>query len=440
MILIFAEQKYPRLEYISQLIFREILGSEVNIITDREAFLNSPFPGICYATAPAGDGLYMGSHSLLTTTTREMPPLTPVSYKGETGFFPAAPGSFLPFDPFASAFLAVSRLEEYGTETRDQHGRFPAAASFLHRYGLLSKAVVNRWARLIARALEEKYGQPLFAAPACQLLTTIDVDNAWAYRHKGLFKNSATLLRKIFTGNFSAASEQFLVLCCKREDPYDNYRFISTVYKGNEEKLMYFFLLGDRARYDKQVTWRNRHLRELIRQTAATFLTGIHPSYTAGKDPTTRRLCMEKERLEQITGTQISASRQHYLLLEFPRTYRKLLEAGLTADYTMGYPDATGFRAGTATPFFFYDLEKEEVTPLKIHPFVAMDVTLRQYLQLSPRDAISTLNALHAEVKATGGLFSTIWHNESLNDRGFWRGYKMVFERLNKEGIGNGGS
>ncbi len=437
MILVFTDIPSPRIEYTLKLIFHDILGSEVRITSDREEYLQSNLPGICYATAPLNRGLYMGAHPLLTTTTRVMPPLEPVSWKGETGFFPASEDSFMPFDPFASSFLTVTRLEEYAPGPRDQHGRFRATDSFLHRYDLLEKAVVNRWARMVADALEENHGTPLFPPPASCCLTTIDIDNAWAFRHKGFLRTAGALLKKIFTGKWKDALRHFLVVCCKKEDPYDTYAYISSLYSEKKNGLKFFFLLGDRAPYDKQVSWQHQKLWKLVRETADAFPVGIHPSYAAGKEAGTTRTLTEKQRLEKILGRQISDSRQHYLLLEFPGTYRKLLDADITTDYTMGYSDRPGFRAGTATPFLFYDLEKEETTPLRIFPFQVMDGTLRQYLKMTPRDAITKITALRDEVRTTGGIFCTIWHNESLNDQGYWRGYRVVFERLNREGSGH---
>ena len=185
MILVFTDKPSPRIEYTLKLIFHDILGSEVRITTDREEYLQSDLPGICYATTPLNRGLYMRAHPLLTTTTRVMPALEPVSWKGETGFFPAPEGSFMPFDPFASSFLTVTRLEEYAPGPRDQHGRFRATDSFLHRFDLLEKAVVNRWALLVAGALEENHGTPLFPPPSFCCLTTIDIDNAWHSATRG---------------------------------------------------------------------------------------------------------------------------------------------------------------------------------------------------------------------------------------------------------------
>lgn len=435
MILIFTEKKTSRLEYIFSLIFRDVLGAEVALTTDADECRHSSLPVVCYSSQPIATGLFMGAHPLLTTPERRMPPLEPLQFRGETGFLATPPGSFMPFDPFASAFLAVSRLEEYEQGSRDPHGRFLAANSFLSRYGLLHKAMVNRWAGLVATLLEEAYDRKIFPPPSCRVLTTVDIDNAWAFRHKGLFRNSGSLLKKIFTGHWKEAAGQMMVLSGLQDDPYDTYDYLAYHFRANEDKLLFFFLLGDYGPYDKQVSFRNKRLQQLVRQTAGRFQTGLHPSYKAGQEEAAGPTLKEKKRMEKITGSPVTHSRQHYLLLQFPHTYRKLLEAGITSDYSMGYPEVTGFRAGTATPFFFYDLEKEEITPLRIHPFLAMDVTLRQYQRLSAGEAIDLLTSLLQEVHSTGGVYTTIWHNESLHNQGVWKGYKMVFERITQEGI-----
>ena len=77
----------------------------------------------------------------------------------------------------------------------------------------------------------------------------------------------------------------------------------------------------------------------------------------------------EKSWLEEITGETISASRQHYLKLKLPVTYQQLIKNGIEEDYTIGYHDAYGFRAGTCKPFLFFDVEKNETTKLRLFPF-----------------------------------------------------------------------
>lgn len=46
-----------------------------------------------------------------------------------------------------------------------------------------------------------------------------------------------------------------------------------------------------------------------------------------------------------------------------PEHYSYLNELEIANDYSMGYPETIGFRAGTSTPYLFYDLNMEITTP-----------------------------------------------------------------------------
>ena len=65
-----------------------------------------------------------------------------------------------------------------------------------------------------------------------------------------------------------------------------------------------------------------------------------------------------------------------------PETYRNLIEFDITDDYTMGYAAQPGFRASTCSSFNFYDLDREQETKLRVHPFCIMDASLRHYLNV----------------------------------------------------------
>ena len=132
--------------------------------------------------------------------------------------------------------------------------------------------------------------------------------------------------------------------------------------------------------------------------------------------------------IEKILGKTVNESRQHFLILKFPYTYQTLINQEITEDYTMGYSDLVGFRAGTARPYRWFDLIKNEITNLTIHPFAFMDTTINQSLKLSPSQAILKIEALFKEVKEFGGEFSYIWHNESIGDYGSWKGWSEVFD------------
>jgi hypothetical protein len=435
MVLIYSKENSPRLEYTVGLIFHDILGTEVTITQDPVLFRNSGDPKINYSNFAMEGGLFLKSGYFLFTSQIQLPEIQPIRFGEETGFFETSPDSFLPFDPLASTFLMVSRMEEYLPGPRDQHGRFPAASSIQYKYGLLEKPVVNRWARLIASALEKKYGPSLFPTKTFTFLSTIDVDNAWSYQYKGIFRSVAATLRDLLQGNFREIRSRFCVLTGKEKDPYDTYQYLKDIFKGNEDKVIFFFLLGDYARNDKQVSWKNKHFRKLISDIGLLFKAGIHPSFASSEAGHAAQIMTEKDRLERILSKKINKSRQHYLLLRFPETYREILHAGVTEDYSMGFPDLPGFRAGICTPFFFYDLTTEQTTPLKIYPFQTMEMTFSQYLGYNPEETMNKIKTLMEEVKSAGGTFCPIWHNESLSGEEKWKGFREVFEEMNETGF-----
>ena len=104
-----------------------------------------------------------------------------------------------------------------------------------------------------------------------------------------------------------------------------------------------------------------------------------------------------------------------------------MIDNEITDDYTIGYADIVGFRAGTAHSFLWFDLSTNAVTSLRIHPFVYMDGTLNQYLKLSPTEAKEKIQQLWEEVKRYGGDFIFIWHNETLGEKRKGKGWLDVY-------------
>ena len=98
----------------------------------------------------------------------------------------------------------------------------------------------------------------------------------------------------------------------------------------------------------------------LIKQLGNTSTIGIHPSYASNKN--SKMIGIEKQRLEHILGKSVHHNRFHFLKFSLPKSYQQLLAYGISNDYSMGYADQIGFRAGTCTPFNFYDLENEVQT------------------------------------------------------------------------------
>jgi hypothetical protein len=435
MILIYTIESTPRLEYIARLLFGDILGVETELVTDAVVFLNSELPKLTYSCCRLENEPFIKAGDILFSTSLQTPDLSAVEVEGETGFFTTSPDSLLPFDPLASAFLAVSRIEEYLPGDRDAHGRFEGRNSLLYQYGLHEKPVVNIWARMLAQRLQMVYPQLQFREASFTYLATIDIDNAWAYLHKSPALTMASSVRDILNCRFSKLRERLLVWAGQMPDPYDTWSYLRSIYSEMPDKVLFFFHLGDYNRFDKPVSWQNKAFQRVIREIARQFRVGIHPSYTSSGQHIPRQLAIEMKRLEDITGLKIDASRQHYLRLEFPGTYQRLIKAGISEDYTMGYADIAGFRAGICTPFRFYDLTAEQETSLTVFPFQVMDVTLRQYMKLSPEEARKKIELLINRVADVGGIFTGIWHNESVSDASEWKDFRQVFEFMNHLGM-----
>jgi hypothetical protein len=364
-----------------------------------------------------------------------VPTINSVWHNNKKYFFESSKDSFLPFDPLAASFYLITRHEEWVEKSRDIFNRFQPENSILTKYNLLQKPIVNIWANLLAEKLHEKY--PEFSLPKKEFkfISTIDIDNAWAFKNKGSLRTAGALLKSVIKSNLSEFRLRLKVLSGNKNDPYDSYKYIDSVLKGNEDKVKFFFLLGDYGRLDKNVSYKNRALQKLIQKTKEKYDIGIHLSYKSAKKKGKKRVKIEKERLEAILKTPINSSRQHFLQLSLPKTYRRLTAAGITEDYTMGYSSQPGFRAGICTPYYFYDLKKEKTTNLLIIPFQVMDGTLHHYLKLSPDEAFATIEKIMHEVKNVGGTFVSLWHNETVNNFGLWEGYQQVFKRMNQLGF-----
>jgi DNA-directed RNA polymerase subunit L len=144
------------------------------------------------------------------------------------------------------------------------------------------------------------------------------------------------------------------------------------------------------------------------------------------------KLKEEKKRLESIINQPVTKSRQHFLRFDLPETFQNLVDLEIEEEYSMGYASHYGFRTGTCTPFYFYDMEHEIQTPLKLFPFAVMDVTLKDYLQYSNKKSFQIMKQLADEVKKVNGTFITLNHNETFNEFGRFKGWKSIYERLFK--------
>ena len=430
MLLVYTHKITHRNKYIFNLIFKDILQIDFKLSSDIEEFKNENTAKLSYTLNPINDELFFVSRSLLFETGITEQNISVFDFKENKAFFATGKASALPFDIFAASFYLVSLYEEYLPHIRDEHDRFEAKDSLAYNHGFLQKPLINIWCEWIKELLTEKYPEIVFPKKKFEFISTIDIDNAYAYREKGLARSIGGYLKSISLLNFPEIKERTRVLLGKAKDPYDTYDYQLEILKKYKFKCIYFFLLGDYGVNDKNLPIESKKFQSLIKTLGDYAEIGIHPSYGSNKNQD--QLKREVNRLSKVLHRDVTKSRQHFLKLVLPGTYRNLISLDITDDYTMGFASQIGFRASICTAFNFYDLDNEVETKLKVHPFAFMEGTLKDYKKVPPEEALLKIIPLIDEVKAVNGVFMSLWHNDTINNLNLWKGWQEVYEGMVK--------
>jgi hypothetical protein len=411
---------------VVRFIFDDFLGIGAEITTDRELFLKTGTPRLSYLAERLDDEFNIIPAGLLfENQIREIRPEVSIWNDMKT-IFPVSGKADLPFDLFAGVFYLLSRYEEYLPYKGDKYGRFPAGQSLAYKNNFLERALADRWILRFFEILKEKYPDLKSGKRNFRFIPTVDVDMPFKYLHKGRTRSIGGTVRSILRADFKELKERSDVINGKIEDPFYTFDRIQELHKN--PGLITFFLTADYGKYDKGIDPSLKEFIDIVKHVSFFSFIGLHPSWESNrKDGMLER---ELNTLCRIADKSIIRSRQHYLIVDLPGTYNKLSALGITEDYSMGYASQTGFRAGTCTPFHFYDLAREAETPLVIYPFQVMDRTLKDYMHMQPSEATQKISEIIEEVRAVNGTFISIWHNDTFSDTGEWKGWVEVYNEL----------
>ena len=430
MILVYTHKITPRVRYIFKHIFTRILLTPVSFTSKVEEFVAHNGPKISYTKVPLGKEFFIRSNELLFEQGVNDLEINISKWDETPCFFNTSSNSSIPFDIFAASFYLISRYEEYLPHVRDVHERFTAEQSLAYKFRFLEKPVVDIWALKLKDILKERFPEYHFPEREFSYISTIDVDNAYAYKYKSFVRTSGGFISDFFKLHLKSFWDRLLVLLRVRKDPYNTFEHILALSNTYKVKVIFFFLIADYTTFDTNVSATKRQFRLLIKHIADYASIGLHPSYYTMKNSV--MLKKEKERLESITNIPATISRQHFLRFSLPETYQNLIDLEINEDYSMGYASHVGFRAGTSIPFHFFDLDFEIQTPLLIYPFALMDTTLNDYMGLTPKQSLGRTKDLLQEVMRVKGTFITLFHNESVSGYLRWNGWQRVYETMLK--------
>lgn len=421
MLLIYSPKSTTRLQYICKFIFEEMLHTGYSLTIDEISFEKHDGNKINYSYKEFNNSFQIAPHGLLFQNGIKPQQIDCFKEKDFTVFFKSNIDNY-PFDIFSAAFYLISRYEEYLPHEKDLYGRYAHENSIAHREGFLKTPLVNIWINNFASVLQKKYTTLNFQSLTFNYQPTYDIDMAWSYKEKGFVRNTLGFIK-------NPSLERLSTLIGKNDDPFDCYDFLDELHTQYNLKPLYFFLVAkENGQYDKNILPYNEAMQELIKVHAEKYDIGIHPSWKSYD--AIEILKEEKATLENISGKEIQSSRQHYIKFNLPEGYKRLIEAEVKNEYSMGYGTINGFRASVASSYFWYDLINEKITTLRIHPFCFMDANCFYAQKLSVEESFEELIHYYNENKKVNGEMITVFHNSILGTGKEFIGWSDLYKKF----------
>jgi uncharacterized protein DUF7033 len=311
-------------------------------------------------------------------------------------------------DLLGGAFFMLTRYEELCVDTRDEHERFPAAASVTA--GLLDRPIVNEYVEVLWWALSRLWPRLERRRREFRVVPSHDVD--WP-----LARWSA----KTLAGDILKRREPDLALrrLLRRDRLNDTFDWIMGESERRGLRSAFYFIAGHTAgEIDGTYELEDPFVRRLLRRIHERgHEVGFHPSYGTFRDPeATRR---EFERLVAVCEAEGVAQdawggRQHFLRWENPTTWRNWDAAGLAYDSTLSFREEPGFRCGVCYEYPVFDLRARRQFRLRERPLVVMEVSATGLGPRPPDGTSRRIAALRERCRLFNGDFTLLWHNDRL--------------------------
>ena len=426
MLLIYTHKITPRLTYTMRQLFTRILGVEITFTTKVEDFIKHSGAKITYTKQALQNEFFVRSNDLLFEQGINDFQITVRDWNGVPCFFSAGERSNIPFDIFSASFYLLSRYEEYLPHVKDVHGRFPPKESLAHMNNFLRLPVVDIWAYRLREMLLEKFPDLEYTSREYKYTSLIDVTTSHSYAYRGLVRSVAGLFYDLGTLKLRRVVNRVKVWFDPQSDPYDNFEYLVDLHKKLHLKSIFFFQFAAYSTYDKNVSPNHNKFRYLIKSISDYSTVALAASYSSFTN--VELLKKERKDLAGVINRSVDASRMRYNRIQLPQSYRDLIEAEFTDDYTMGYTHELGFRAGTCSTFYFYDINLEIQQPIRVHPFAVHDYALNNFK--NKEAMLEGVNGIYQQIQNVEGEFLSIFSNELLGgkvNRVDWKDFYAQF-------------
>jgi hypothetical protein len=431
-LLIFTAISSQRLTYICNFVFNHVVGIPYNITHQLDEFKAYTGAKLVYGDLPSDEAFHIpAAHYFIEEKELKADFLPPIAKQnGITVLFPFPENPF-GFDLFSSVFYFISLYQEWQNFEADEHGRFELKASLQYRLNEHLHPLVNIWIDRLKQELKGKF--PGLAMPEKKFrhISTIDVDNLYAYKNKGFSRTLLATAKDLLRLDFRNIVNRLNVVSGKIPDPFDVYSHLIKLSEDTSTPLFFFFLQRSGTKYDRTIdpsTGAFDEVFQLLKKRNIPF--GLHPSYDASRDPSL--LEDEAKMIRDLTSANVMISRQHFLRWHVKTTPAQLEKNGFIADFSLGFASGAGYRAMTFTPFYYFDFNTNREGNILMVPFAVMDGAYFVYSSQSAEKAEDEIMKMASEVKSLNGLFITVFHERTFFKQ-LYPGYGELYNRIQRQ-------
>jgi hypothetical protein len=366
-ILIYVPKITPRINYTFRQLCVRILGFDIRFTNKIETFIGHKGIKFSYANQRLGNEVYIQSFGLLEEQGVNDIEISVSEWEEQPYFFKTSKQSDIPYDIFAASFYLMTRYEEYLPHVKNENGDFPATESLGYKNNFLTKPIINIWMLRFVEVLHNKFESLEPIMPNKKLQVNIAVKKAFKYRKLGISRSFVGFTSDLLRFKLKEVFLRIKTWFKPEIDPYNVYDELVRFKTKNNFGMDFMFQLGDYSLYTKNINFRKRVYKKLIKSMGDYCEIGLLPSFEAISDA--EQLRKEIKRFEHIANHELKSIMIKDRSINFPEFYIGLDKTDIVKDFSMGYYDHLGFRAGTCTPFLFYDLNLEQASPIEIRPY-----------------------------------------------------------------------
>lgn len=335
------------------------------------------------------------------------------------------------FDILETIFFHLTRHEEYYCDIslKDQWDMMKEEYQFLVRNKLNLYPIVDQLVEslLLAIGLE-----PETFKSKLTITHDIDVLRKFPNINKSFRAIAGDIKRNKSFSSFSKIYNLYKdTTIGKVKDPYDT--FDKLFVENNHRKIVYF-MAGGTSSNDQKYDIESPQFKSIYELALSRgYQIGLHPSYNSYDDYV--MITEERNKLQNVVGSKVRTSRQHFLRFAFDETITALSDSGIYEDSTLGYQHRVGYRCGTAFTYLLYDLRRDRNSRVSETPMIIMDGGLLDVCDNNAEEAykllIDFIEKSTENSHMTINFHNTIFDPTRYDTNAMWNMYYYIIEKYN---------